>query len=103
MIKDEIRGAKRTLDCAYSEGDDAMDKSSSPQKSSRDTISNSSVHSGKTLSFDSEDSIPDENENSDPQNFPQEVEIAEPTSKGTMLPKLTRGRSAKLNKTPQIR
>lgn len=101
MIKEEIRGSKRTLEYAYPDGDETLEKFSSPQKSSRDTISNSSVHSGKTLSFDSEDF--DENENSDPQNLIQDVEIVEPVSKSTMLPKLTRGRSGKINKSQQIR
>jgi hypothetical protein len=41
--------------------------------------------------------VADENENSDPQNIPSEsCEVVESVKTTTMLPKLTRSRSAKL-------
>jgi hypothetical protein len=117
LIKDEVRsgGSKRSLESAYSqeEGQEAgMEKSSSssPQKSPRDMQSNGSVHSGRALSFDSQDSV-EENENSDPQNVIEAEEIPSvelvkgATAVATttsMLPKLTRSRS-KLNKSQPIR
>jgi hypothetical protein len=142
LIKEEVRSGerergscKRSLESAYGEteegdrdnregGDrDVKEEGSvpcSPQKSSRDKLSNGSVHSGRALSFDSQSSnsnesserataASDETENAEPQNAIEQEQSTEPvkgaavttTSSSSMLPKLTRARSAKLK--PSIR
>jgi hypothetical protein len=80
-----------------------MDNCSSPNKSPRGD-SFSRVESDDSSSANAVD----ENENSDPQNIlsPEFCDVAESVVKSTatMLPKLTRSRSAKLNsKSQQIR
>lgn len=111
LIKEEVRsgGSKRSLESAYPE--EEQEGSSSPQKSPRDMSSNGSVHSGRALSFDGQDSV-EENENSDSQNVIEAEETPTPelvkgattgAAANSLLPKLTRSRSQRSNKSQPIR
>lgn len=111
IIKEEVRGSKRSFDSTTQDDENNTDENNidgnnqdgnfhSPKKSLRETFSGNSIHSFKSSSeSDVQDENIEESENENYSNVIVENNTIEQVTKTTGLPRLTRARSGKVGKS----